>query len=117
MFYIALVRFSLNWSIKSIQDKAVIKKSAARLSFNAESRLAGSASCNNISSSYKSQNSTLTIGAIATTRKMCLPALMEQESQLLRALSKVKRFQLHNDQLSMYDQRGILQVQAQRLEP
>jgi len=106
-----------SWSIKSIQDKAVLHKSAASLSFNPENKLSGSASCNNISSKYKSKDSSLTIGAIASTRKMCLPALMEQESHLLRALGKVKRFQLHNGQLSMYDQRGTLQVQAQRLEP
>ena len=80
-------------------------------------RLSGNASCNNISSNYTSQNNSLDIGPLATTRKMCLPALMTQESQLLKALGKVKRFQLHNDELSMYDQQGGLQIKAKRKSP
>jgi len=105
-----------NWLVESIQDKAVIKNSAARLRFHSDNKLSGSASCNNISSSYNSQNSALTINPIATTRKMCLPSLMEQETQLLRAINKVKRFQLNNGLLSMYDQQGVLQIKAKRLK-
>ncbi len=103
-----------NWLIVSIQDKTVIENSAARLVFHSEDKLSGSASCNNMSSSYSAQDSALTINRIATTRKMCLPALMEQESRLLRALSKVNRFQLNNGQLSLYDQQGDLQIIAKR---
>ena len=105
-----------NWSIVSIQNKAVIQRGTAKLLFHSDSKLSGSASCNNIASSYSAKNSALSIAPIATTRKMCRPALMEQESQLLRALSKVKRYQLHNGQLSMYDQQGTLQVMANRLK-
>jgi len=105
-----------SWVITTIQTKSVIAQSSPSLSFNTENKLSGSASCNNISSSYTSKNSSLTIGAVATTRKMCLPALMEQESHLLQALGKVKRFQLNNGQLSMYDQRGSLQLQAKASE-
>jgi heat shock protein HslJ len=45
---------------------------------------------------------------------MCLPALMIQEAIMLQALSKVRRFQLNNDQLSMFDQQGTLQLMAKR---
>ena len=54
---------------------------------------------------------------MAVTRKMCLPALMEQESRLLQALGKVKRFQLNNGELTMYDQQGSLQIKAKRTKP
>ena len=105
------------WLIESIQSQYVINKGSVTLIFNADQQLSGSASCNNISSSYKLQNSSLTIAPIASTRKVCLPAIMEQESDLLQALSKVRRFQLHNDQLSMYDQQGALQIKAKRYKP
>jgi len=103
-----------NWKIQTILNKAVIKNSKTQLRFDEESKLSGSASCNNISSRYESQDSTLTISHIASTRKMCLPALMEQETQLLQALNKVKRYQLNDGQLSMYDQQGVLQIKAKR---
>lgn len=105
-----------SWKVQSIQEIAVIKNSSARLKFNQENKLSGSASCNNLSSSYNSQDNALTIAPIATTRKMCLPALMEQEARLLQSLNKVKRFELYNGQLSMYDQQGQLQIKAKRIK-
>jgi heat shock protein HslJ len=45
---------------------------------------------------------------------MCLPALMIQEAKFLQALDKIRRFQLNNDQLSMFDQQGALQLKAKR---
>lgn len=106
-----------SWLVESIKNKAVISQSTAQLTFGQKNNLSGSASCNNISTSYSLQNNSITFGPIATTRKMCLPALMEQESLLLQALAKVKRFQLNNGQLSMYDQQGSLQIKATRKKP
>ena len=103
-----------SWMISSIQDNPVIANSKATLVFTEENKLSGSASCNNISSSYSSQNNTLKIAPIATTRKMCAPALMKQEASLLQSLSKVKRFQLNDGELSMFDQQGRLQLKAKR---
>jgi len=103
-----------NWHIEVIQDKSVIDRSPAHLSFHPENKLSGSASCNNLSSSYTVKGSSLAIGPIATTRRMCSPALMEQESSILQALGEVKQFQLKQGKLSLYDQRGTLQLQAKR---
>ena len=102
------------WLVDSIQGKAIIAKSKAQLVFTDKNMLTGSASCNNISTSYSSQNNTLKIAPIAVTRKMCVPSLMDQEAVLLKALSKVKRFQLNNGELSMLDQQGSLQLKAKR---
>ena len=103
-----------SWVVSSIQGKAVITNSKAQLVFTEENKLTGSASCNNISTSYSTQNNTLKISPIATTRKMCSPSLMEQEAILLQSLSKVKRFQVHNEELSLFDQQGSLQLKAKR---
>ncbi|PKI17529.1 META domain-containing protein [Colwellia sp. 12G3] len=103
-----------NWLVGSINGNPVITGSIVQLKFTLENTLSGSASCNNISTSFSSQNNSINIGPIATTRKMCLPALMDQEALVLQALSKVKRFQLYNGQLSMFDQQGSLQLKAKR---
>jgi len=103
-----------SWVVSSIQDNPVIANSKVKLVFTEENNLTGSASCNNISTSYSSQNNTLKIAPIATTRKMCSPSLMKQESILLQSLRRVKRFQLHNGELSLFDQQGALQLKANR---
>jgi len=103
-----------SWVVSSIQDNPVIANSKVKLVFTEENKLTGSASCNNISTSYSSQNNTLKIAPIATTRKMCSPSLMKQESILLQSLRRVKRFQLHNGELSLFDQQGALQLKAKR---
>ncbi|PKG84541.1 hypothetical protein CXF85_07995 [Colwellia sp. 75C3] len=103
-----------SWLVDSIKGKPVIANSMAKLKFTPKNNLSGSASCNNISTSYSSKKNAISIGPIATTRKMCLPALMDQEANFLQALSKVKRIQLENGQLSMFDQQGFLQLKAKR---
>lgn len=103
-----------SWHVSSIQNKAVIADSHAQLTFNSENKLSGSASCNIIFASYTLEADKIDIGPVATTQKMCLTASMDQEQLLLQALNKVKRFQLSNDELSMYDQQGVLQIQAKR---
>jgi heat shock protein HslJ len=103
-----------SWLVDSINGKPVITKSTTNLKFTEENMLSGSASCNSISTSYSSQDKAISIGPIASTRKMCLPALMDQEAIFLQALSKVRRFQLNNGQLSMFDPQGTLRVKAKR---
>jgi len=112
----ALETLSGNWKVMSIQDKQILTNSSVKLNFSPDNSLSGSASCNNLSSSYQTNNNSLIIAPIATTRKMCLPALMEQESNLLRTLSKVKRYQLNKGELSLYNQQGLIQLKAERVK-
>jgi heat shock protein HslJ len=56
------------------------------------------------------------MGPIKTTRKMCSPELMQQESKLLKVLTKVKRFEVDNDQLTLLDHQGKPQLRAQRVK-
>lgn len=103
-----------SWHVSTIQNKAVITDSDAQLTFNDENKLSGSASCNIIFASYTLEGDKIDIGPVATTQKMCLPAAMKQEQLLLQALNKIKHLHLTHDELSMYDQQGVLQIQAKR---
>lgn len=104
------------WQVISIQETPVLNKSIVNISFDKENKLSGVASCNNISSQYTQNDNALIIGPVATTRKMCPPTLMSQESLMISTLSKVKRFQLMDDSLTMYDQKGAIQIEAQRIK-
>ena len=103
-----------NWSVDTIQSKSILSESSVDITFNKDETLTGSASCNRFSSNYILEGNDLTIKPMAVTRKMCSPASMTQESMFLQSLSKVKRFQLNNGQLSLFDQQGAIQISASR---
>ena len=104
------------WLITSLNGQSVITNKINTLTFDENLSLSGLASCNNISSSYKVDNKSLSIGPIVATRKMCSPLLMQQESKLLKVLSKSKRFEIDNSQLSLFDQQGKRQLKAKRVK-
>jgi heat shock protein HslJ len=104
------------WLISSIDEQTVINNAVPTLTFDINLSLSGQASCNNFLTHYIIDNKTLGMGPIKTTRKMCSPELMQQESKLLKVLTKVKRFQVDNDQLTLLDQQGKPQLRAQRVK-
>ena len=57
-----------------------------------DGRLAGRASCNAYTTTYKLTGESLTIGATATTMMSCEPSLMEQERRFLEILQRVRTF-------------------------
>lgn len=104
-----------HWQVTSIEGKSIIAQTNVSLVFNQENKLSGSASCNNILSSYTRQNNSITVGAVITTRKMCPPKLMSQESKVLVSLKKIRRLELIKDQLTLLDQSGNIQLQANKI--
>ena len=104
------------WLISSIGEQTVINNSVPTLTFDKKLSLSGQASCNNFLTRYKLDKKTLGMGPITTTRKMCSPKLMKQESKLLKVLTKVKRFEIDNAQLTLLDQQGKPQLKAQRVK-
>ncbi|MGE5161378.1 MAG: META domain-containing protein, partial [Betaproteobacteria bacterium] len=61
----------------------LVDRSRATLEFSVDGRLAGRASCNAYTTSYRLTGESLTIGAAATTMMSCAPSLMEQEQRFL----------------------------------
>ncbi len=59
--------------------------------FGSDGRVSGSAGCNRFTGRYSQGGSALTIGTLATTRRACLPEVMQREEQFLEMLSKVRR--------------------------
>lgn len=102
------------WQVEAIQEESIMAKTKINLIFNQEFKLSGKASCNNLASNYTQSDNSLTFGPVITTRKMCVPKVMEQESKLLNALTRVKRFQLKDGQLFLLDQTGSGQIYAVR---
>jgi heat shock protein HslJ len=76
----------------------------------AESKLSGSAGCNNYFASYDFEGETLTLGPAATTRKMCAEpeGIMEQERAYLAALASVAGYRVEGERLELLDAEGAL---------
>jgi len=95
------------WTLVSFEtDTEVIEAVAeapATLTFSAEGeqtgRLSGSSGCNRYFGSYTLTGDHLRIGPLGSTRMMCSPAQMAQETRFFQALSAAERYELSNDEL------------------
>jgi heat shock protein HslJ len=75
-----------------------------------EGRVIGSTGCNEYVSTYSLKEDKVTFGYPATTRKMCTPSLMEQESAFTKALSHASVITRDGDRYELRDESGALQV-------
>jgi heat shock protein HslJ/uncharacterized lipoprotein YbaY len=81
------------WVVEDIAG-GMIDRSRATLSFGADGRLGGRASCNSFTATYKIGGEGLAIGKAAATRMACAPALMQQEARFLDILEQASRFEI-----------------------
>lgn len=84
-----------DWVVEDINGGGIIDGSRVEMVFSSNNRLAGQASCNNFSAEYELTGESLTIGDTVSTRKACVPALMEQEQRFLDMLQRVKGFRFN----------------------
>ena len=78
----------------------------------ADSKVSGSAGCNNYSASYEISHSLITIGPVMTSRRLCAEpeGIMAQEQEFLQALAAATHYTLTADRLELRDSNGSLQV-------
>lgn len=81
-----------NYQVEWIGERPLIDRSMLTLTLADEQRAAGLAGCNNWTAEYQLSGNQLSLNNIATTRKLCAPALMEQEQRFLAALANVQRW-------------------------
>ncbi|MEE4607769.1 MAG: META domain-containing protein [Desulfobacteraceae bacterium] len=84
----------LEWIVETIGGVPVVEKSKATILFLEEGRVAGNASCNRFTGSYRLTGEGLSFGQMANTRMACEEPLNSQEMRLLELLQKVHRFEI-----------------------
>ncbi|MDY0131627.1 MAG: META domain-containing protein [Desulforegulaceae bacterium] len=77
------------FQIQDVAGRGVIDSSNITLIFGQNGQFSGSMGCNIVFGSYKRSGSKLEFGALGATKKMCAPALMNQEQAILDVLSQV----------------------------
>jgi len=78
--------------------------------FSVDGKVSGSAGCNTYSGPYQVDGNKIKIGQLATTRKMCEPAIMEQETQYLKALQSSATWSVFNGVLGMRTAQDAMSV-------
>ena len=82
--------YVLEW----IGDRPLIDYSHLTLTLAADGRAYGNAGCNHWFAPYTLDGERLHFGKVGKTRKLCAPALMEQEQRFLQALETVQHWDL-----------------------
>ncbi|WP_324733812.1 META domain-containing protein [Pseudomonas paeninsulae] len=95
------------YQVEWIGERPLIDRSHLSITFGEDGRAYGNAGCNHWFASYKLTGAQLSFGAAGSTRKMCAPALMEQEARFLDRLSKVQRWDVSPiEQLRLWPAEG-----------
>lgn len=96
-----------HYQVEWIGERPLIDRSMLSFSLIDAQRATGLAGCNRWTASYQLKGKQLSLQNIATTRKMCAPALMEQEQRYLAALAEIQRWEFgEHDQLLLWPAQG-----------
>jgi heat shock protein HslJ len=92
------------WRLEDLAGAGTPDRVEATLEFPDAGRVAGLASCNRFFGYFETSGASLTIARLGATKKLCPPALMDQETKYLRALEGAERFAIEGTTLTVYSQ-------------
>ena len=96
-----------SYQVEWIGERPLIDRSMLTLTLGDNNQASGLAGCNNWMAEYQLGGDRLSLDNIATTRKLCAPALMEQEQRFLAALATVQRWEFaEHQQLLLWPEQG-----------
>ena len=91
-----------------------VEGSTITATFGADGQVAGSTGCNEYNGAYVLDGTSLTVGPLASTKKACDQALMDQESQFLAALQTPTTVEPSGATITLRDANGAMQVGLSR---
>ena len=81
-------------------------RTARFVQFRADGIVGGSSGCNRFTGDYNQRGDELTLGLLASTRRACLPEVMEREQQFLTMLGNVRYAEATHLKLILKDGKG-----------
>ena len=95
------------YTVEWIGERPLIDRSHLTVTLDTDGRAHGHAGCNRWFASYELQGKKISFGHAGSTRMMCAPALMEQETRFLQALGAVERWDIGDQgELRLWPQQG-----------
>jgi heat shock protein HslJ len=96
--------YVLEW----IGERPLIDNSHLTMTLGEDGRAYGNAGCNHWFAPYRLDGDEISFGPVGSTRKMCAPALMEQEHRFLEAMGKVEHWDVSDvQQLELWPAQGL----------
>ena len=96
--------YVLEW----IGERPLMDNSHLTMTLGKDGRAYGNAGCNHWFASYRLEGDSLRFGPVGSTRKLCAPALMEQEHRFLDAMGQVQRWDVSEvEQLQLWPAQGL----------
>ena len=106
-----------SWWVEDIAGKGVIDMSHTTIEFSEEGKVTGDSSCNRYFGAVEIVDSTMKVGDLAGTRKMCAPAQMDQEMAFYEVMGKVINWEIaETGLLHLRDADGVDQLRASRID-
>ena len=95
------------YKVEWIGERPLIDSSHLTIVLGEDGRAYGNAGCNHWFASYQLDGDRLSFTQAGSTRKMCAPALMEQETRFLQSLATIERWDISPiDQLRLWPASG-----------
>ena len=94
---------------------SLVAATSVTMNFAPDGKIAGSAGCNNYTSTFTQDGAKLTFTAAAATHRMCFASgVMEQEQAFLKALESTATARMEGDQLELRTADGALALSLLR---
>jgi heat shock protein HslJ len=94
------------WLTEQIDGNGVAPRVQSTLRVDSDGRASGNAGCNRFTGTASITGDEVRFGPFAATRRMCPPAVMDQEGRYLAALEATRRFELKDGALRLRDEDG-----------
>lgn len=94
------------WVAEDIGGRGVIDDLQSHVTFTAERQAHGFGGCNNFTGGYTLDGEALALGPLASTKKACPPAIMDQEDRFHQALGQTRGYRFENRLLFLLDAEG-----------
>lgn len=105
------------WLAEDIAGAGSADGAHSTLHFAAADRVDGDTGCNRFMGPLVEDGATVRLGPLATTRRACPGALMDQERRYLQALARGAGLRLDQGRLLLVDETGATLVRYARAEP
>lgn len=105
-----------DWLAEDIGGAGVVDRVRTVIAIGAGGDVTGSGGCNLLNGTAQINGISLAFGTIATTRKLCPPAVMDQEGKFLRALDLTREFRIDGPYLKILDRDGTELVRFTRAQ-
>jgi heat shock protein HslJ len=95
------------WLLEEINGAGVIDGLNSPIEFQADGTVTGVTGCNRMTGKADIGPHTIRLGPLATTRRACAPAVMDQEQRYLEALHTARAWEIETGLLTLRNGDGV----------